>query len=46
MDQANDQIILCSFSIENFLVCDIEGDRVSVLDSGRELLGAFEGSAR
>jgi hypothetical protein len=45
-DQANDQIVLCNFSIESFLICGIEGDRVSVLDSGRELLRTFEGSAR
>lgn len=41
-DQANDQIMFRNFSIESFLVGDVEGDRVSILDTFGELFGGLE----
>jgi hypothetical protein len=44
-NQADDQIMLCNCGIEGFLVCYIEGSGVAVLNTFKELLDTFEGSA-
>ncbi len=44
-DQTDDQVVLCDFSIEGFLVADIEGYRVGELDALGQLFGRFESSA-
>lgn len=44
-DQADDKIVLRNFGIEGFLVGDVDGDGMGILDSLGELLGAFKGSA-
>jgi len=43
--KGDDKVILGDFSIEGFVVCDIEGDRFGVLYSFGELLCTFESSA-
>jgi hypothetical protein len=44
-DQADDQIVLRNCGIKGFLVGDIEGDWMGILDAFGELLGTFESSA-
>ena len=44
-DQANDQVVLCDFRIESFIVRNIERNGFSILDSRRESFGTFEASA-
>jgi hypothetical protein len=43
-NQAYDQIYLRNFSIQGFLVCDVEGDRVGIFDPFRELRGTGKSS--
>jgi hypothetical protein len=43
--KGDDEVILGNFSVESFVVCDIEVDRFGVLYSFGEFLCAFEGSA-